>query len=129
MAPTFVDDSGLVVEVLDGAPGVHSARYAAQGNHRANLDLLLRNLRVRTGGDFTDVKARFVCVVALAEPGKAVQYFEGSCEGRIIATPAGTGGFGYDPVFVPSGENRTLAELGDSRKNELSHRGKAFREV
>jgi XTP/dITP diphosphohydrolase len=143
--PNFVvaDDSGLEVDALGGAPGVHSARFAAldqsENSHDAdNNAKLLRLLR-----DVPQEKraARFHCVIALAavSAGKAgsaspvcyagefeAQTFDGVCEGKITFAPGGKGGFGYDPLFVPDGFTRSFAELGEDVKNRLSHRAKAL---
>jgi len=136
--PSFVlaDDSGLEVDALGGAPGVHSARFAAldsagQGNSSDadNNTKLLRLLR-----DVPPEKrtARFRCVIALVtvESPKSeirnLKSFEGVCEGRIGLEPRGTSGFGYDPLFIPDGFDKTFAELGSAIKNQLSHRAKAL---
>lgn len=133
--PALADDSGLVVDALGGRPGVHSARYAGPPRSDArNLARLLEELR-----DVPEDRrgARFVCVAALALPASAppwaglsggeVRLFRGVCEGRIAFAPRGTNGFGYDPVFVPAGHERTFAELAPARKDRLSHRGAALR--
>lgn len=119
----FADDSGLCVDALDGAPGVHSARYATEGHDfEANIAKLLTAL-----GDNPLRKARFRCVVTLLIGG-APHYFEGTCEGSIAVSKAGCGGFGYDPVFIPDAwPDRTLAELSPEDKNAISHRGQALR--
>jgi XTP/dITP diphosphohydrolase len=115
------EDSGLEVDALNGAPGVYSARYAGEhANHEQNIDLLLANLK-----NESNRKARFRAVIALILDGKT-HYFEGSCEGRITTEPIGSGGFGYDPVFIPDGYDRTFAELGDDTKSKISHRSKAL---
>jgi XTP/dITP diphosphohydrolase len=135
----LADDSGLAVDVLDGAPGVHSARYAhletgQLGNapDAANNARLLRELARFPVDRWT---ARFQCVLALASvrPGfpvdvleRETRCFEGVCEGRIQAQASGVGGFGYDPLFVPEGETRSFAELGPSVKNRISHRARAL---
>ncbi|MBD5191442.1 MAG: non-canonical purine NTP diphosphatase [Bacteroidales bacterium] len=117
----FADDTGLEVDALDGAPGVHSARYAPGEGHdsEANMRLLLRNMEGKT-----DRTARFRTVIALIE-GDTLTTFEGVCEGTIAVSPAGEGGFGYDPVFVPEGDSRTFAQLSADEKNAISHRGRA----
>lgn len=117
----FADDTGLEVDALDGAPGVHSARYAPGVGHdsEANMKLLLKNLEGQKNR-----KARFKTVIALIE-GDRLTTFEGICEGLIAESPAGNGGFGYDPVFLPEGYSRTFAELSADEKNEISHRGRA----
>lgn len=135
----LADDSGLEVDVLGGAPGVHSARYAhlesgQPGNalDAANNARLLRELSRFPTERWT---ARFKCVLALVpvRPGvsggvleQETQWFEGSCEGRIQFQASGVGGFGYDPLFVPEGETRSFAELGASVKNRISHRARAL---
>lgn len=118
----FADDTGLEVEALGGAPGVYSARYAGPGaDSQANTAKLLGAL-----GASANRNARFRTVIALTE-GNTCRFFEGLAEGEILTAPSGTGGFGYDPVFRPAGHNRTFAELSRDEKNEISHRGKAFR--
>ncbi|WP_418449839.1 RdgB/HAM1 family non-canonical purine NTP pyrophosphatase [Alistipes sp.] len=120
----FADDTGLEVEALGGAPGVHSARYATDGHDfAANNRLLLRNL----AGASTR-RARFRTVIALILDGRE-SLFQGAVEGRIAETEAGCGGFGYDPLFVPEGCDRTFAEMTDGQKNALSHRGRAVRKL
>lgn len=136
---TFVlaDDSGLEVDALNGAPGVHSARFAAldsgaEGNssdaeNNAKLLRLLNNVpeEKRSG--------RFRCVIALTpvRPGHggATELFDGACEGRITWQAGGTGGFGYDPLFVPDGFKQSFAELGDEVKNRISHRARALEKL
>ena len=116
------DDSGLEVEALAGEPGVLSARYAgAGGNDGRNV----RKLLARLAG-VTDRRARFVCVIAVADPGGLIGTAEGEVQGRIVDAPRGTGGFGYDPVFVPAGYEQTFAELPAALKNGMSHRGNAL---
>jgi len=121
--PCAADDSGLVVDALGGEPGVHSARYAGpHGDDEANLRLVLdRMARV------ADRSARFVCVAALVAPDGREWTTEGTVEGRLLDAPRGTGGFGYDPIFVPLGEGRTTAEMPPQDKDVISHRGQAFR--
>lgn len=147
--PCFADDSGLVVDALGGAPGIYSARYAsldgsgADHNFASNIDKLLYNLQ-----GVTDRRARFVCVAALVADGQspcgafarnglrsnaeqgalpAAKVFEGTCEGNIAYSPAGCGGFGYDPVFIADAyPDRTLAEVDEDAKNAISHRGNAL---
>ncbi|MFR2523798.1 RdgB/HAM1 family non-canonical purine NTP pyrophosphatase [uncultured Alistipes sp.] len=120
----FADDTGLEVEALGGAPGVHSARYATDGHDfAANNRLLLRNL----AGASTR-RARFRTVIALILDGRE-SLFQGAVEGCIAETEAGCGGFGYDPLFVPEGCDRTFAEMTDEQKNALSHRGRAVRKL
>jgi XTP/dITP diphosphohydrolase len=119
------DDSGLEVDALGGAPGVRSARYAGQGaSDRANLDKLLAELN----GVLPERRtARFRCTAVLVDPAAGEWHAEAAWEGRLLAAPRGTGGFGYDPVFVPDGWDRTSAEVDQATKDAASHRGKAFR--
>lgn len=116
----FADDTGLEVDALGGAPGVHSARYATDGHDfAANNRLLLKNLE-----GITDRTARFITVIALILDG--VEYtFEGRVEGTIATAESGSEGFGYDPLFVPSGEIITFAQMSAEAKNAISHRGRA----
>jgi XTP/dITP diphosphohydrolase len=120
--PTLGEDSGLCVDALGGAPGIFSARYA-EGGDRARCEKLLHELR--------DVPAdrragRYVCAAVLALPGGREESAEGTCEGEIAFAPRGTGGFGYDPVFLQP-DGRTMAELTPEEKEAVSHRGKALR--
>lgn len=127
--PAIADDSGLEVDALRGAPGVRSARYAGPAaDDRANLDKLLKEL---AGVPESDRTARFQClVVYLRHPGDPTPLItQGTWEGRILNAPRGTGGFGYDPVFLVPEENASAAELDSARKNALSHRGKALRQL
>lgn len=120
----LADDSGLEVDALDGAPGVYSARYAGDGaTDRDNVDKLMSELE-----SVPEEKkmARFVCVIALAWPEGRVETFYGKVEGRIGRSPAGTSGFGYDPVFYPEGHHRTFAEMPPTEKDAMSHRGRAL---
>lgn len=121
----FADDTGLEVDSLGGAPGVHSARYAPGEGHdsAANMALLLENLRGKV-----DRKARFRTVIALIQ-GTETHIFEGSVDGEIIDQPVGCGGFGYDPVFKPCGWDITFAEASQEDKNSISHRGRATRSL
>jgi XTP/dITP diphosphohydrolase len=123
--PALADDSGLIVDALGGAPGVRSARYAGlQGDAAANNARLLQELQ---GVAFELRTARFVCSVVLRIDNAALLHAEGRCEGRIIETPRGSGGFGYDPLFVPDGFDRTFAELTNEEKHHISHRGRALK--
>jgi XTP/dITP diphosphohydrolase len=122
----IADDSGIEAVALGGRPGVRSARFAGPGaSDEENLDRLLREV----GEAGTDRRAAYVCVLALVEPDGSERTFEGRCEGRLIETARGSGGFGYDPAFVPDDtgpeDERTMAELGPEEKNEISHRGRA----
>jgi XTP/dITP diphosphohydrolase len=125
--PSVADDSGIEVEALGGIPGPRSARFAGPGgSDQDNLRLLLDRVREVPEADRV---ARYRCVAACAWPGGDEIWAEGTCEGRLIPEPRGEGGFGYDPIFVPEGEDRTMAELDPAEKNAISHRGKAFREL
>jgi XTP/dITP diphosphohydrolase len=117
------DDSGVVVDALGGEPGIHSARYSGTGDDRANLELLLHNL-----GDNDNRLAKFVCAAAVIVDGEE-HVIERSWWGTIAREPRGEGGFGYDPIFVPTGFDMTVAQLSGREKDLLSHRGQAFRQV
>lgn len=119
----FADDTGLEVDALGGAPGVHSARYAGNHDSEANIDKLLRELE-----KYSDRKARFRTVIALILDGEEY-LFEGKVEGTIAKERMGEGGFGYDPVFVPDGYSQSFAQLGMEIKNSISHRGRAVSEL
>jgi XTP/dITP diphosphohydrolase len=124
--PALADDSGLEVDALGGAPGVWSARFAgARASDAQNLERLLEELRTVPDGRRT---ARYQCVIVLVRDADDARPLiaQGSWEGRIIGAPRGTGGFGYDPVFVPAGEQRTAAQLDPAAKNAVSHRGQAL---
>jgi XTP/dITP diphosphohydrolase len=117
----LADDSGLEVEVLNGAPGVYSARYAGEPkDDQENLQLLLRNL-----AGITNRHARFVTVLTYYSDG-SYHSFEGEIKGTIVEAPRGTQGFGYDPVFQPKGEQRTFAEMTLEEKNKIAHRARAL---
>lgn len=124
------DDSGLEIDALDGGPGVRSARFASDHGlpmtDDANNNLVLDRLR-----DVPDNQrsARFVSAVAVVSPSGEETVVRGNVEGRIGQIPKGTSGFGYDPLFIPEGHETTMAELTDEEKNEISHRGKAFRDA
>lgn len=121
----FADDTGLEVDALGGEPGVHSARYADETDHdsEANMQKLLKKL-----GDTTHREARFRTVIALIENGKVTQ-FEGKVEGCITTKKSGAEGFGYDPIFQPTGYTKTFAELGPDIKNQISHRARAVKKL
>ena len=135
----LADDSGLEIDALDGAPGVHSARYAAPDLHNkqpheaeANTDDGANNARVlrELQGIPTDRRTgRFVCVLAAARDGKTLATFRGAAEGMILDAPRGENGFGYDPLFSFPRIKKTFAELTAEEKSKYSHRGKAFREL
>lgn len=117
----FSEDTGLEVVVLNGAPGVHSARYAGEGrSFKANIEKLLKNM-----GTTENRQARFITIISLILDNKEFQ-FEGICEGKIILEERGENGFGYDPVFMPSGSNRTFGEMDLVEKSAFSHRKKAM---
>ena len=123
---TVADDSGLEVAALNGAPGVFSARYA--GEHATDMQRIAKlhqNLR-KEGKPW---RARFRCVMAVNLPGTELSSFEGICDGEIIDELRGGGGFGYDPIFVPKCMDRTMSEITEIEKNEISHRAKAARKV
>jgi len=123
--PSIADDSGLCVDILGGAPGIFSARWAGRhGDDRANLELLLAQL-----SDIDDAHrgAHFTCAAALALPDGTERVVEGRLPGTLRHTPTGAGGFGYDPILQPLGDTRTCAELTPAEKNAVSHRGNAFR--
>ncbi len=125
--PAVADDSGLCVDALSGMPGVLSARWAGgHGDDRANLELVLAQV-----SDVPDARlgAQFVCAAALVVPGASIREWvvTGRVEGRLIRAPRGTGGFGYDPIFLPDGFGQTTAEMTAEAKDAISHRGRAFR--
>jgi XTP/dITP diphosphohydrolase len=124
--PAIADDSGIEAEALGGAPGVRSARYAGVGaSDEQNLQKLLDEV---SAGD----RLRYVCALAYVDPVDGEErIFFGECRGRLAAAPRGEGGFGYDPAFLPDdvGDGRTMAELDDSAKDAISHRGHAVREL
>jgi XTP/dITP diphosphohydrolase len=148
-SPDFVlaDDSGLEVDALNGAPGVHSARFAAMDSseNSPDADNNSKLLRLLKGVPAEKSTARFRCVIALtpvtpgkmenaspvcyAEESEQTQLFDGTCEGKIISGPRGKNGFGYDPLFVPNGFDATFAKLGDDVKNKISHRSKALEKL
>jgi XTP/dITP diphosphohydrolase len=124
---SIADDSGIEAAALRGAPGVWSARYARDGaTDEENLAKLLRE--VPPGGD---TRVAYVCAIACVEPGGAERVVHGRCEGRLTHDPRGSGGFGYDPAFVPDDydDDRTMAELSPDDKDAISHRGRAAREL
>jgi XTP/dITP diphosphohydrolase len=120
----LADDSGLVVPVLGGAPGVHSARYA--GRDATDAHRIGKLLRAMEGKKGNERRARFVCATAIAERGRALAVVSDFVEGMIAEEPRGPNGFGYDPVFQMLDSNRTYGELAAEEKNSLSHRGRSF---
>jgi XTP/dITP diphosphohydrolase len=125
---TIADDSGIGAVALGGRPGIHSARYGGEGaSDEENLEKLLRE--VAAAGD--ERRAYYVCALALVEAGGTEHVFEARCDGRLIESARGEGGFGYDPAFVPDAtgpaDTRTYSEISQEEKNEISHRGRAAR--
>jgi XTP/dITP diphosphohydrolase len=123
----LADDSGLVVPVLGGAPGVHSARYA--GPDATDVDRYRKLLREMQGKEGNTRRAHFVCVIAIAREGQAIAVVSDRVQGVLTNEPRGSGGFGYDPIFLFPELGRTYAELTSAEKNRYSHRGKAFRKI
>ena len=125
--PTIADDSGLCVDLLDGAPGVYTARYAGENATDAeNIEKLLNALEGKLLNERT---ARFVCVIAVAIPGEETIVFRGECEGLISLQPQGDGGFGYDPIFMVPQYAMTMGELEPHIKNAISHRSNALKKL
>jgi len=123
----FADDSGLVVPALEGAPGVHSARYAGvDATNSQRIEKLLREMHDNT---VEERAAYFVCAIALARKGRAVAIVTDRVDGEILDSPRGAGGFGYDPVFYFPPLKKSFADLSATEKNQYSHRGKAFRKL
>lgn len=121
------DDSGLIVDALDGRPGIYSARYAgAEKSDRANTDKVLQELADVPADKRT---ARFYCALAVAVPGQNTKTVSGVCEGRILTERRGTNGFGYDPIFYLEDKGLTMAELPSEKKNKISHRAAALRKL
>ena len=122
---TFADDSGLEVEALDNAPGIFSSRYANSDQERIQRVLNeLRQIEKSTG--VINRNARFVCVIAFASPDKILKLFRGEVYGKIADTPMGAGGFGYDPIFIPDGCDKSFAQLLPTEKDKISHRAMAL---
>lgn len=125
--PVLADDSGLMVDALNGDPGIYSARYAGEGkSDGANNKKIL--------GEMQNIPAerrmaKFVCVLAIAAPGEETVFYKGHCEGRIAFSPSGVHGFGYDPIFIPKGYQKTMAELSPEEKNQISHRRNAIQQL
>jgi XTP/dITP diphosphohydrolase len=123
--PSLADDSGIEVDALGGGPGPRSARFSGEDStDERNLQELIRALK---GVPAAGRTARYRCVALLAHPDGSEIQAEGVCEGTLIAKPRGSRGFGYDPIFVPAGWDRTMAELSDEEKDRISHRGRALR--
>ncbi len=123
--PVIADDSGLAIDYLDGRPGVFSARYA--GEHKNDIDNLTKVLDELKEIPNEKRTARFHCALALAIPGEDTEIVEGTCEGVITEKPVGENGFGYDPIFFVPAKGKTMAELSNDEKNQISHRGNALR--
>jgi XTP/dITP diphosphohydrolase len=125
--PALADDSGLAVEGLDGAPGIHAARWAGEPRDfyramaRVEVELQAKGAIMPEAR-----RAKFVCVLCLANPMGAVQFFEGTVEGHLVWPPRGSKGFGYDPIFVPDGYDETFGEMDPAKKHAISHRANAF---
>lgn len=125
--PVIADDSGLVIDALEGRPGIYSARYAGEpSDDRRNYEKVLKEME---GIPQEKRGARFVAVLALARPNEKTEFFHGTCEGSIAFEAKGSHGFGYDPIFLPQGESRTMAELSEEEKHAISHRGMALRKL
>jgi XTP/dITP diphosphohydrolase len=123
--PALADDSGIEVDALGGRPGPRSARFAGEdATDDRNLQDLIRSLK---GVPASGRTARYRCIATYATPAGDLVWAEGECEGTTISSPRGSGGFGYDPIFVPEGWDRTMAELEPEDKDRISHRGRAFR--
>jgi XTP/dITP diphosphohydrolase len=123
--PALADDSGIEVDALGGRPGPRSARFAGDG--ASDLENLQELIRAVKGVPAAGRTARYRCVALLAVPGGEEVVAEGTCEGVLVPRPSGSRGFGYDPIFVPAGWDRTMAELTDQEKDRISHRGRALR--
>jgi XTP/dITP diphosphohydrolase len=122
----IADDSGLMVDCLDGKPGVKSARFASPPTPE---NLCRKLLKVMRNSRSVNRKAKFVCVIAIAYPNGKIRTVKGACQGRIATEMLGSHGFGYDPVFIPVGYKKTFAEMKPSMKNKISHRAKALRKL
>lgn len=121
----IADDSGLAVDYLNGAPGVYSARYA--GEHADDVTNNNKVLNALHDVPNEERTARFICVLAFAQPNQKTIYHEGICEGKIATSPYGTNGFGYDPIFIPKGYHQTMAQIEQEEKNQISHRSHALK--
>lgn len=124
--PCLADDSGLCVDALGGRPGVYSARYAPNRDFKKGMEMLLKEI---SDSGSKNRKAHFSCFMALANPNQKTKIFEGRVNGTIAEKPQGNGGFGYDPIFIPEGYDKTFAELGDNIKNKISHRSRALEKL
>jgi XTP/dITP diphosphohydrolase len=125
--PALGDDSGIAVEALDGAPGIYSARWAGEPrDFSMAMRRLEDELQEKKAITPEQRRAAFICVLCLASPVGSVQFFEGRVDGHLVWPPRGMNGFGYDPMFVPDGYDKTFGEMEPAQKYELSHRAKAF---
>lgn len=125
--PVLADDSGLMIDALNGRPGVYSARYAGEPtDDKKNSAKVLNELE---GVTMKQRSARFICVLAVAAPNKETVFYNGTCDGRIAVEPKGENGFGYDPIFIPEGYRQTMGELEQSIKNAMSHRSRAIHQL
>lgn len=125
--PSLADDSGLCVEALNGAPGIYSARWAGP---QKDFDFAMERVRLGLVEEgMMDTRAHFICGLALAWPDGHIDYFEGRVDGELVWPPRGTKGFGYDPMFVPTGHSETFGEMEPARKHAMSHRADAFRKL
>ncbi|MGM8213297.1 XTP/dITP diphosphatase [Virgibacillus sp. W0430] len=123
----LADDSGLIIDALNGSPGVFSARYAGENStDQANIDKVMNEMIHIPENERS---ARFICVIAVAVPGKDTFFRTGVCEGRIAFKQSGANGFGYDPIFIPQDFERTMAELTSEEKNKISHRTNALNKL
>ena len=120
--PCLADDSGLCVDALGGRPGVYSARYAPNRDFDKAMTMFVDEIKATESKDWS---AHFACVLALKEPDKETKVFEGRVDGKIIEDKKGQNGFGFDPIFVPDGFDRTFAEMSSEEKKQISHRGRA----
>lgn len=122
--PALADDSGLCVVALDGAPGIHSARWAGpKKNFAVAMQRVEKELKEK---NVHDARAYFICALALAIPGQATEIFEGRVDGRLVFPPRGDKGFGYDPIFIADSETLTFGEMEPAKKHAISHRARAF---
>ncbi len=121
--PCFADDSGLCVDAIGGKPGVYTARYAPNRDFNLGMDKLLNELKETNSQNRA---AHFSCVIVLAHPDGSYKSFEGRVDGNIATSKSGNAGFGYDPIFIPTGFNRSFAEFSSEEKNKISHRGRAL---
>ena len=122
--PCLADDSGLCVNALNGQPGVYSARYAPNRDFNKAMDKLIEEIKNKNTSDWS---AYFACVLALKEPEKETKIFEGRVNGIITPSRKGESGFGFDPIFIPNGFNKTFAEMTSDEKSNISHRGQALK--